>query len=68
MIEELTNHGLKAQRDAVRRLFEETIKASKYAGCTPLGAMTINGDFDHYMDAETDTMWIGFVLGVHAAD
>ncbi len=66
MIDGVAN-PLKADRERVRRLFEETIKTSKYAASTPLGAMTINDDFDHYMDPDTDTLWIGFALGVHCA-
>ena len=26
--------------------------------------MTINDQFHHYMDPDTDTLWIGFALGV----
>jgi hypothetical protein len=35
---------------------------------TPLGAITINGEFSHYADPDTDTMWIGFVLGMRCAE
>lgn len=31
---------------------------------TPLGVMEINSAFSHYMDADTDTLWIGFALGM----
>lgn len=35
---------------------------------TPLGAMEINEQFSHYLDADTDTMWIGFALGMRCAE
>ena len=34
---------------------------------TPLESVTVNGQFSHYMDPETDTMWIGFALGMRCA-
>ncbi len=36
--------------------------------CTPLGVVSINGKFSHYADQDTDTMWIGFALGMRAAE
>lgn len=59
---------LKAHRNFVRRLFEEAVAASIYADSTPLGAMTVNNEFSHYMDPDTDTMWIGFTVGIQAAE
>lgn len=35
---------------------------------TPLGAMEINDTFSHYLDSDTDTMWIGFALGMRCAE
>ncbi len=35
---------------------------------TPLGVMEVNGEFSHYMDADTDTMWLGFALGMRVAE
>lgn len=67
MIDGVAN-PMKERRERVRRLFEETITRSKYRDSTPLGAMTINDEFSHYMDPDTDTLWIGFVLGVEAAE
>ncbi len=46
----------------MRTYFERSIKG------TPLGTMDINGEFDHYMDADTDTLWIGFALGMRCAE
>jgi hypothetical protein len=62
------DNPLKTHRNFVRRLFEEAILASIYAHSTPLGIMTVNGEFWHYMDTDTDTLWLGFVLGVQAAE
>ena len=59
---------LKAHRNYVRRLFEEAIANSIYRNNTPMGIMWVNDEFDHYMDPDTDTLWIGFVLGVQAAE
>ena len=33
---------------------------------TPLGVMEINGAFSHYMNADTDTLWIGYALSRRA--
>jgi hypothetical protein len=30
--------------------------------------MEINGEFQHYMDSDTDTLWIGFALGARSLD
>ncbi|CUJ30096.1 hypothetical protein [Achromobacter ruhlandii] len=35
---------------------------------TPLGIMEINGEFAYYLDSDTDTMWLGFALGMRAAE
>jgi len=35
---------------------------------TPLGVVTVNGKFSHYADPETDTMWLGFALGMRCAE
>ena len=35
---------------------------------TPLGVMEINEQFAYYMDRDTDTMWIGFALGMRCAE
>ena len=48
-------------RECFERLVNETPSLS--VG-TPLGAMRINGRFSHYMDADTDTLFLGFALGM----
>lgn len=35
---------------------------------TPLGAVCINDEFSHYADADTDTMWLGFALGMRTSE
>lgn len=35
---------------------------------TPLGVIEINEQFAYYMDRDTDTMWIGFALGMRCAE
>lgn len=35
---------------------------------TPLGTVTVNGEFSHYADGDTDTMWLGFALGMRCAE
>lgn len=47
----------------MRPLFEKAILQSPLAKTTHLGVMEINGQFSHYMDPDTDTLWIGFCLG-----
>ena len=42
---------------------EPALKAS-----TPLGVMEINEQFAYYMDKDTDTMWLGFALGMRCAE
>ena len=55
--------------EEIRALFEATVKGSKrLVKSTPLGTMEINGAFHHYMDPDTDTMWLGFALGVKAIE
>ena len=53
----------------MRTLFEESIRQTKvFAKNTPLGAVTVNGVFSHYADPDTDTMWIGFAIGMRCAE
>ena len=52
----------------MRALFEKMVNDT---AClkknTPIGVMEINGKFDHYMHPDTDTLWIGFALGMRCA-
>ena len=55
--------------ETMRTHFESVIKgAPALAGNTPLGAMTVNGQFSHYSDPDTDTMWLGFALGMRCME
>ncbi len=49
----------------IRECFERVVRETKsLADNTPLGTMVINGVFSHYMDQDTDTMFLGFALGM----
>ncbi len=53
----------------MRKIFEKGIRDTPVlAKSTPLGIMEVNGKFSHYMDPDTDTMWIGFALGYRGAE
>ena len=53
---------------AMRTRFEQAINGTpRLKANTPLGIMEINGSFSHYMDPNTDTMWIGFAIGLRFA-
>lgn len=54
--------------EKLKATFEDFVKSSdRFKDNTPLGTMVINGAFHHYMDADTDTMWIGFAIGYRCA-
>lgn len=53
----------------MRFLFEGAISQTPvFRTNTPLGAVTINGEFSHYAAPETDTMWLGWALGMRCAE
>ena len=53
----------------MRHYFEGAVASTPaFASNTPLGQVTINGEFSHYADADTDTMWLGFALGMRCAE
>ncbi|VVE76542.1 hypothetical protein PCA31118_05234 [Pandoraea captiosa] len=55
--------------DEMRNYFENSIKETALLTAnTPLGVMEINGKFSHYVTPDTNTMWIGFALGMRAAE
>lgn len=55
-------------KSSMRATFEQVVRQTPLlAKNTPLGIMEVNGEFSHYMDPDTDTMWIGFALGMRAA-
>ena len=52
----------------MRKLFEEAVNSTPaLKKNTPLGIMEINGQFSHYMHPDTDTLWIGFAIGLRMA-
>lgn len=53
----------------MKDLFERVVMETPvFASNTPLGIMEINGQFSHYMHPDTDTMWLGFALGMRCAE
>ncbi|CUJ39034.1 hypothetical protein [Achromobacter ruhlandii] len=53
----------------MRKYFEQGINNTlALKENTPLGIMEINGEFAYYLDSDTDTMWLGFALGMRAAE
>lgn len=54
---------------AMRGHFENAItNTPALKANTPLNAMEVNGAFSHYIEPDTDTMWLGFALGMRAAE
>lgn len=47
--------------------FEKAVLSSPLKDSTPLGTMTINGKVSHYMDSDTDALWMGFAMGYRIA-
>lgn len=57
-------------REEKRMLFEKIVQSpmvTKYMQF-PLGALTVNDKFHHYMDSYTDSAWAGFLMGVHVME
>lgn len=53
----------------MRRYFEGAVtNTPALKANTPLSAMEVNEVFSHYLDPDTDTMWIGFALGMRCAE
>lgn len=53
----------------MREHFEKAINQTpQFKANTPLGIMEINGKFSHYMTPDTDTMWLGFAIGMRCAE
>lgn len=53
----------------MRQHFETSIKDTPvFRDNTPLGVVQLNGEFSHYANSETDTMWLGFAIGMRAAE
>lgn len=55
--------------DKIRQEFENVCQLPNVRNKVnfPLGTMTVNGKFHHYMDSDTDSVYIGFVLGFRRA-
>lgn len=55
--------------DEMRRYFEKSVNDTACLKAnTPLGVVNINENFLHYATPETDTMWLGFALGMRCAE
>ena len=53
----------------MRGFFEQGIQQTPaLAERFPLTPVSVNGAFSHYMEPDTDTAWIGFALGMRAAE
>ena len=52
----------------MRGYFEGAMTGTPHFKNQPLGIMEINGQFSHYMNPETDTLWLGFALGIRCAE
>ena len=53
----------------MRSHFETSVNSTPvFKANTPLGTVEVNGVFSHYADPYTDTMWLGFALGMRAAE
>lgn len=70
---DLTNSALSQEQakptdEQIRQRFEEGVRNSpQLKDNTPLDVLTMNGAFHHYMDPDTDTLWIGYRAGFRAA-
>ncbi len=55
----------KISQNDIRIAFEEMVRSEPLiTHTTPLGTISINGGFSHYANSITDTMFIGFALGM----
>lgn len=55
--------------DTMRQYFEKSVRDTPaLAANTPLDCMEMNGVFSHYTDPDTDTMWLGFALGMRCQE
>lgn len=53
----------------MRSLFEKSINdTAVFKANTPLGVVTLNGEFSHFANPDTDTMWLGFAIGMRCAE
>ncbi len=67
--ESLPPTGSPISIDTMRGHFERMIKDTpRFRDSTPLEIFKVNGAFSHYFNPDTDTMWIGFALGMRMAE
>lgn len=53
----------------MREHFEASINSTPaFKSNTPLGIVEFNDEFSHYANPDTDTMWLGFAIGMRAAE
>ncbi|MFA7238714.1 MAG: hypothetical protein WC091_01270 [Sulfuricellaceae bacterium] len=53
----------------MREYFEWAVNTTPLLkALTPLGVVTINDQFSHYINPETSACWIGFALGMRCAE
>ena len=56
-------------KEYMRKYFEGAITQTEaLRKNTPLGTVEINGVFQRYIDPDTDTLWLGFALGMRCAE
>jgi len=57
-------------REKIRMEFERSCQLPQVLEQVkfPLGAMTVNDEFSHYMDSDTDSAWMGYLLGFRRAE
>lgn len=49
----------------MRGYFERVVKDTPaFKDTTPLGQIVVNGEFSYYADRDTDTLWLGFAMGM----
>jgi len=59
----------KISKAEIRTYFEGAVNNTPALKAnTPLGIVKLNSEFSHYADPETDTMWLGFALGMRCAE
>ena len=55
-------------KEYMRKYFEAMVtQTESLRKSTPLDISKSNGKFKHYADPDSDTMWLGFALGMRCA-
>jgi hypothetical protein len=56
-------------KEVMRQYFEYMVNQTpSIKKNTPLHPVNVNGVFSHYTSESTDTMWLGFALGMRCAE